>query len=226
MRIKVFEQLLTIIEIKIQEIEDYFTSYFVSTEKKIQEIKSRPYGAYEIKLCIGEFSEIVNIKSSELLNEVTHVITDTGRKFSTKQYALLNKKCSDCFNSIIYKFDQFLSQEFKDIETLQIMLRTKKENTSLKFEKHILATRIFQNKKIHTALFFILAVCIKYFMQIVSYGFMYEAVVIYSLLALFTSLSVIFILLYNGKKGKNAKYLFYIFYPVHLLLLYVLHLII
>lgn len=89
----------------------------------------------------------------------------------------------------------------------------------------ILIFHIFQNKKIHTAFFFILAVCIKYFMQIASYGFIYEAVAIYSLLAFFTSLSTIFILLYNGKKGKNAKYLFYIFYPAHLLLLYVLYLI-
>lgn len=90
----------------------------------------------------------------------------------------------------------------------------------------ILIFHIFQGKKIHTAFFFILAVCIKYFIQIAYCGFIYEAIFIYSLLAFFTCLSIIFILLYNGKKGKNAKYLFYIFYPVHLLLLCILHFII
>lgn len=36
------------------------------------------------------------------------------------------------------------------------------------------------------------------------------------------TLSMIFISLYNGKKGKSIKYFFYTFYPAHLLLLFVL----
>ena len=40
---------------------------------------------------------------------------------------------------------------------------------------------------------------------------------------LFTSLSLIFILAYNQKQGPKLKYLFYIFYPLHLLILYLIH---
>ena len=39
-----------------------------------------------------------------------------------------------------------------------------------------------------------------------------------------TGLSIIPLLLYNGKKGKGLKWLFYVFYPGHLLLLYVIKL--
>lgn len=41
---------------------------------------------------------------------------------------------------------------------------------------------------------------------------------------MYALLSLIFILLYNGKKGINSKWLFYIFYPLHLLLLVLLKL--
>lgn len=43
------------------------------------------------------------------------------------------------------------------------------------------------------------------------------------LLVLFSILSLVFIFLYNGKKGKNIKLLFYWFYPIHLVLLYLIN---
>lgn len=42
-------------------------------------------------------------------------------------------------------------------------------------------------------------------------------------ISLYATISMIFIALYNGKKGKDIKYIFYIFYPAHLFLLYLIN---
>ena len=48
--------------------------------------------------------------------------------------------------------------------------------------------------------------------------------IIYLKFFLFTCLSLIPICLYNDKHGIKLKYLFYIFYPLHLLIIYLVHL--
>lgn len=42
---------------------------------------------------------------------------------------------------------------------------------------------------------------------------------------LFATLPVVLLLFYNGKLGRKTKYLYYLFYPVHMLILYGIHLI-
>ena len=84
---------------------------------------------------------------------------------------------------------------------------------------------ILRDKKISTLLVFVVSVFARYLFTLFKNGLSisyFAADQSYLFNMMFTFLSIIPVLLYNGKKGKDAKYLFYIFYPTHLLLLAVL----
>jgi len=81
---------------------------------------------------------------------------------------------------------------------------------------------VFKTDIIKSSIAFMLATSIKYTIPILKYGF--HNVFLYLLICTF--LPIIFISLYNGKKGKDIKYLLYLFYPLHLLLIYGIHLLI
>lgn len=76
---------------------------------------------------------------------------------------------------------------------------------------------LFKDKKLLMNLSFIIAVVIKY---IISYIQSSNKIHIY--FAISTCLSLLFINLYNNKKGRNIKYLLYVFYPLHLMVLVLL----
>ena len=78
---------------------------------------------------------------------------------------------------------------------------------------------IFKNKKWIMNLSFAIVTFINYFYKYII-TFRYE----YLFIILFCVLALIPINLYNGKKGKDTKYLLYIFYPLHLIILYLVHL--
>ncbi len=80
----------------------------------------------------------------------------------------------------------------------------------------ILLFYIFKNNISLASIAFILATAIKYTISILKYG-LYD---VYISLFICTIIPIIFINLYNGKKGKDTKYLLYLFYPIHLLLIY------
>lgn len=86
----------------------------------------------------------------------------------------------------------------------------------------ILLFYIFKSNISLASIAFILATAIKYLIPIFKYG-LYDA---YIYLLICTIIPIIFINLYNGKKGKDTKYLLYLFYPIHLLLIYGISLII
>lgn len=77
---------------------------------------------------------------------------------------------------------------------------------------------IFKNNKLYMNLSYIALCILKYLPNLLQYGFAYQ----YILLMACTALPLIFINLYNGKKGISTKYILYGYYPVHLMILYVI----
>lgn len=78
---------------------------------------------------------------------------------------------------------------------------------------------IFKEKKLLMNISFV-ALCLVHYIPLYIINNFYYA---YLLLAFCTILALIPINLYNGKKGINTKYLLYGFYPVHLVVLYIIH---
>ena len=80
---------------------------------------------------------------------------------------------------------------------------------------------VFKNNKLLMNISYIVLCLLKYMPLYVLNNFYLP----YLILCLCTILALVFINLYNGKKGPNTKYILYGFYPVHLILLYVFNLI-
>lgn len=84
----------------------------------------------------------------------------------------------------------------------------------------IFAFYLFKDKKLLMTITTIILCFAKYIPNIIEVPSLYLH---YLSCAIFTFLSLIFILFYNKKQGPKAKYFFYIFYPLHLLILYIIH---
>lgn len=76
---------------------------------------------------------------------------------------------------------------------------------------------IFKNNILFCIVLFILC-----FIEYCIYFNLTESYIVWAEI-LGTFFPVIFMLLYNGKKGPSCKYFFYAFYPIHLLILAALH---
>lgn len=74
---------------------------------------------------------------------------------------------------------------------------------------------LFRNNKLLMSIIFFLLILARYGNNIIYSNFYYP----YLLLSLSTFLSIVPILMYNGKQGIKTKYGLYIFYPLHLLIL-------
>lgn len=74
---------------------------------------------------------------------------------------------------------------------------------------------LLRNKKVLRNIVVVILTLLYYTPSLLASNFNILVIIIF----LFTILPLIFINLYNGKKGKNCKLLFYIYYPIHLLVL-------
>ena len=92
----------------------------------------------------------------------------------------------------------------------------------------ILLFYVFKGKPLFMAIAFIIATYLKYVFSIIPFGFntlfyVFTSFNSISIDFFATSITIIPILLYNGKKGKDIKYFLYLFYPLHLLIISVIY---
>lgn len=78
---------------------------------------------------------------------------------------------------------------------------------------------LFKNHKILMNIAFIICTILYQLKNLLLFNTYFKT---YLLIVIFTCLPLVFIDLYNGKKGKDIKYVLYLFYPIHLLILYAL----
>lgn len=94
----------------------------------------------------------------------------------------------------------------------------------------LLLSLIFYIKIDYGLLGVVLTICLYYFSEnkfaisisLLAFAFLYH-LFNNSILQLYCFISIVFIWLFNGKKGPSAKWLFYIFYPAHMLILFVVY---
>lgn len=121
---------------------------------------------------------------------------------------------------------------------LGLLLIMLMKEVEIKFHKNVIAINIIN-------FLLVIAFCIMAFLLKTDYNFLgiliitafylfrgNKMLLVISILLIFgtpigsisilATLSMVFIALYNGKKGKSMKYFFYAFYPAHLLILFLI----
>lgn len=152
MRGKVYKELMFLIDIKLEEISEYFSNYNIVFEKQANELKATSYGGYEIRRMVSDFSNEINIKTKELLVEIENRIISSSRKFSSEQMNDVEQKCTNKISFIINNFNTKLQEVFGLVESVEVTLCNLKQGTEYKITKGIRAVNAMTNAKIDKAL--------------------------------------------------------------------------
>ena len=144
---KAFDELIYIVDIRLDEISRYFTGYNILFETKAKEMKQRSYGGFEVHKLLAEFSRELDKKTTILLKEIENIIISSSRRISNMQIGKLTDKCIQKINVIIEQYYQRNNQVFGSNETIELLLIKLKRNTEEKIRKDIRKVKAIINIK-------------------------------------------------------------------------------
>ena len=174
-------------------------------------------------LRLGIFALISQIPFSLFVSKYLHASIFSLNVFFTLFLGLLSIYLYDYIINLFKKANiqekkgLYLGKLFGLVIVILIAFVAKILNTDYGFWGVIVvfAFYFFKKDKLAMIISFITLCILRYGIQIIQGGYNTPTL----LLGIFTTLSILFISLYNGKQGPKIKYLLYVFYPVHLLIL-------
>ena len=152
MKKKAFDELIYIVEVKLNEILNYFIGYNILFETKAKEMEMRSYGGYEVYKLLTDFGEELDKKTTMLLEEIQNVIVSSSRNVSSKQIVKLTDKCTQTIDIIIEQYLEKNQQLFGKNETIELSLINLKQNMEQKIKTGIKMIKAVTSIKIDKAL--------------------------------------------------------------------------
>lgn len=147
-----FNKLSRIVDSYIYKTKTSFSVYVATFQKEALEIKTRSYGGYELSRLVGNFNQKSNQLCDELLDEISSLFNDIGRKLSDKQYENLKEKCVKLFEDSSNTFAEAFNKEFGLNGSLELSFLNTKRNIISRINNYINILNIKASTRINKAL--------------------------------------------------------------------------